>query len=404
MNTKTRHLHPWVFMILIIPFGVISGYVSVKLAYQLKQAGASVTQITALVALGLSPQMWKFCWAPVVDTTMTQKRWYILSGILCAAGIAAMGFFPATKAGLTALSMVVLLTNLASTTLGMGVESLLAYSTPDEMKGRASGWYQAGNLGGNGIGGGLGLFMVEHLPAPWMASSIVGGLCMLCCTALPAVPTPERMLKDGDMVAKLAATLKDLWQLARNRQSVLAFILCFLPIGTGAVVFSSIASEWRASADTVSLITGVLAGIISAVGCIVGGWGCDRMNRQQAYVLFGLFQACSGVAMALLPHTQPMFIVWVSVYNFTSGLAYAAFSAFVLEIIGKGAAATKYNVLASLSNVPIWYVTIIDGRAHDRWDSNGMFFTESGLAVVSAMLFIPLAMILLRRRGPSPYG
>jgi len=28
-----------------------------------------------------------------------------------------------------------------------------------------------------------------------------------------------------------------------------------------------------------------------------------------------------------------------------------------------------------------------------------MFFTESGLAVVSAMLFIPLAMILLRRRG-----
>jgi len=115
-----------------------------------------------------------------------------------------------------------------------------------------------------------------------------------CCTALPAVPTPERMLKDGDMVAKLAATLKDLWQLARNRQSVLAFILCFLPIGTGAVVFSSIASEWRASADTVSLITGVLAGIISAVGCIVGGWGCDRMNRQQAYVLFGLFQACSG--------------------------------------------------------------------------------------------------------------
>ena len=55
-----RHIHPWVFMVLIIPFGVVSGYVSVTLAYQLKQAGASVGQIAALVAIGVLPQTWTF--------------------------------------------------------------------------------------------------------------------------------------------------------------------------------------------------------------------------------------------------------------------------------------------------------------------------------------------------------
>ncbi|MGA2243492.1 MAG: MFS transporter [Verrucomicrobiota bacterium] len=400
MSTTSRHLHPWVFMVLIIPFGVVAGYVSVTLAYQLKQAGASVAQVAGLVALGMLPQTWKFFWAPVVDTTLTQKRWYLLSGALCAVGIAAMGWFPATKAGLASLSAIVFLTNLATTTLGMATESLLAYSTPDELKGHASGWFQAGNLGGLGVGGGVGLFLVERLPAPWMASCMVGLLCLLCCTALLAVPTPERMLKDGGIPAKITASLKDLWQLARNRASVLAFILCFLPVGTGAVVFPSIAGEWGASANTVTLVTGVLGGVISATGCVLGGWICDRMDRKRAYVLFGIFQAGSGVAMALLPHQQVMFILWVSVYTFTSGLAYAAFSAFVLEIIGQGAAATKYNALASLSNVPIYYMTNVDGWAHDRWNSNGMFFTESGLALASAVFFIILARIL--QRWPAP--
>ena len=161
-----HRVHPWVFMVLIIPFGVVGGYVSVTLAYQLKQAGVSVSQIATLVALGLLPQTWKFFWAPIVDLTLTQKKWYVLAAIFCASGIAAMGWFPATKTGLAALSSVVFLTSVASTFLGMAVESLLAYSTPDELRGHVAGWYQAGNLGGAGIGGGLGLFIVEWLPSP----------------------------------------------------------------------------------------------------------------------------------------------------------------------------------------------------------------------------------------------
>ena len=400
-SMSSHRIHPWVFMVLIIPFGVVGGYVSVTLAYQLKQAGASVSQIAALVALGVLPQTWKFFWAPVVDITLSQKRWYILSGLFCGLGIAAMGSFPATKTGLAALSSIVFLTSVASSVLGMSVESLLAYSTPDELRGHVSGWYQAGNLGGSGIGGGLGLFMVERLPSPWVASGIVGGLCFLCCMMLVAVPTPVRTLQKLGNLKSIIDPVKEVWQLIRNRSGILAFILCFLPIGTGAVVFPSIAGEWAASSNTVVLITGVLGGVISAVGCVGGGWICDRMDRKRAYVLFGVAQAGSGIAMALFPHTQFMFIVWVSVYTFTSGLCYAAFSAFVLEVIGRGAAATKYNALASLSNVPIYYMTDIDGWAHDRWNSAGMFFMESGLAVVSAVVFLGLVKLLLGRRAPT---
>jgi MFS family permease len=399
INAASRRVHPWVFLVLYIPFGVVPGYVSVTLAYQLKQAGATVGQVAALSALALLPHTWKFFWAPVVDSTLSQKKWYVLSALFTAGGLAATGFFPATPAGLSALSKIVFLTGLSTTFLGMAIESLLAYCAPEDKKGNASGWFQAGNLGGSGIGGGLALVLAEQYHAPAVASCAVGLLCLLCAMALVALPTPPRMARKPGFVSGAVTPLKDLWEVVRHRAGLLALILCFLPVGSGAAPFAAIADEWHASADTVALVTGLFSGLISAVGCLLGGWACDRMDRKKAYVWFGILQGASAVAMALLPRNQPMYIVWALVYTFTQGLSYAAFSAFVLEAIGKGAAATKYNALAALSNIPIYYMTTLDGWTHDRWGSAKMLFIEAGLAMASAVFFALLAKFLL---GPKP--
>jgi MFS family permease len=373
-------------MVLIIPFGVMSGYLSVPIAYHLRQAGVSVAQIAAIVALGLLPHTWKFLWAPVTDTTLSQKKWYLIGALPTALGLVLMGALPATRAGLGLLSIVTFIASAATSFLGMAVESLMAYGTSEGEKGRAGGWFQAGNLGGAGLGGGLGLWLEQRLPESWMASGIVGGLCLLCCLALFLVPTPDRSHTRVGFVRSLGDAVRDLWIVARERAGILALVLCFLPIGAAAV-----AGEWHASANSVALVTGVISGFISAAGCIAGGWICDRMDRKIAYVVFGLLQAGCAVVMAVLPRTEPMFVVWTSVYAFITGLTYAGFTAFVLEAIGKGAAATKYNVYASLSNMPIYYMTNLDGWAHDHHGSSGMLFTEAGLCVLGAVLFLGLA-------------
>jgi len=63
------HVHPWAFMVLIIPFGVVSGYLTVAIAWQLKQAGLSVEQVAGIIALSYIPHVWKFVWAPIADST-----------------------------------------------------------------------------------------------------------------------------------------------------------------------------------------------------------------------------------------------------------------------------------------------------------------------------------------------
>jgi len=70
-----------------------------------------------------------------------------------------------------------------------------------------------------------------------------------------------------------------------------------------------------------------------------------------------------------------------------TGLTYAGFSAFVLEAMGRGAAATKYNVFASLSNTPIAYMTTVDGWAHTQYGPAGMLYTEALFALGGLVLF-----------------
>jgi len=403
IDPRARPAHPFVFLILITPFGVISGYLSVAVAYLLSQASVTVEQIAGLIAVSFIPQTWKFLWAPIADTTLARKKWYVIGGIVNAVGLLAMGILPATPQSLPMLYVVAFLSNVAVTFLAMATESLMVYDTPDGEKGRVSGWFQAGNLGGGGLGGGAGLWLAQALPAPWMAGAILAMACLACCIALFFVREPPPMPRARNAIRNLALIGRDLWSVARSRAGALALLICFLPIGTGAAsgLWSAVADDWRATADIVALVTGVASGLVSAAGCFMGGWVCDRMDRKAAYGLFGVLLAICAAAMALAPRTQAMYIVFTMVYSLISGLSYAGFTAVTLEAIGQGAAATKYNLFASLSNMPIAYMTVIDGWAHTAWGAGGMLYTEAAVGVLGVGAFLVI-MGTTRRSAPAP--
>jgi MFS transporter, PAT family, beta-lactamase induction signal transducer AmpG len=89
----------------------------------------------------------------------------------------------------------------------------------------------------------------------------------------------------------------------------------------------------------------VLNGLISAVGCVIGGWGADRFGLWWAYFGSGVAIGLVAIAMAIAARTPATYAIGVLSYSLTQGLAYAAFSAMVLVAIGRGAA--SLNTLPS---------------------------------------------------------
>jgi MFS family permease len=385
-------------MVLFLPFGATSGFVSVTIAYTARQQGLGDAAIAELVAINLLPHTFKFLWAPIPDTTFSRRRWYLVSNIVSTITLIMLGLVPVRTDTTSLLKLLIFVNSFAITFLGMSVEGLLANVVTDRERGSAAGWLQAGNLGGVGVGGGAALWLAQRIGVSGAFVIAALGL-MMCSAALLKVHEPKRVSHES-ILGGLRGVIADLWHtVVRSRTGLLAMILCFLPVGSAALtgLFAAMADRWNTSADAVALFTGLLAGIVAAIGCMAGGWLSDRMDRKISYAVAGLFLAIVAVCMYLGPRSVIGYGIFTLGYQFGSGVAYGAFTGFVLEAIGRGAAATKYNVLASLSNIPIWYMTQLDGWVSERWNPGIMLLVDAASEIVGIAIFLTAAYLLLGR-------
>lgn len=384
---------PFAFFFLVLPYGISSGFVSITLPFFLTKAGFSVAAAGAIVAVGVSANLWLFLWGPLADLTFTPKRWYLIGLTTGAAAIFALSLLPFQQSAAALLTVVVFVSQVATTLVILPLGGLMAHTVPSDRKGRAAGWYQAGNLGGNGVGGGAGVWLGAHMSKE-LAGSVLGIAMLLSAVAL-YVASDVRIVSPGESFrSRMRLLARDLLAMVKMAIPLLTIFLVASPIGAGAMnnLWSAVADDWRASADVVALVTGVLNGIVAAIGCVLAGWIVDRFGRWWAYFGFGTALAFVAIAMAALARTPLVYEVGVLIYSFFVGAGYAAYSAMVVHAIGKGVASTKYAFCQSLGNLPVVYMTALNGYVHDKFGPGWMLMSEA----LAAIVFVIAGLLALR--------
>ncbi len=384
---REPHLsNPLTYLFLVLPYGISSGFCSVTLPFVLVQHGYSVAAAASVVALGLSANLWRFAGAPIVDLTLSLRSWYALGLAACFVTLLGLGLMPLRVENAVLLTVVAFLSQIGANLSIIPVGGFIAHTVAEEEKGRAAGWYQAGNLGGMGLGGGAGVWIASHY-SYFAASAVLAVVLLLAGFALRFVPEVSPF--QGETIPhRLRAMGREMFNLLRTPIGLITICLVASPIGSGAMnnLWSAVAPDWHTGANTVALVTGVLNGIVSALGCAAGGWIADRFGRWWAYFGSGIAIALVAIAMALGARNSAAFTTWVLCYAFTCGIAYASFSAVCLYATGRGAASTKYSVLSSFGNLPVVYVTALDGWAHDRSGSSGMLSFEAAIGLAAVVL------------------
>src|SRR5213595_785179 len=383
---------PFVFFFLVLPYGISSGFVSITLPFVLVGAGFSVALAASIVAIGVSSNLWRFLWGPVADLTLTARRWYLLGLGTSAATLVILALLPLQQNAVTFLMTVVFISQVAGTLIVLPVGGLMAHRVAEGAKGRAAGWYQAGNLGGNGIG----VWLASHF-----SKEIAGGglaIAMLASAAAIYFVSDVRVVANETLGERMRILWRDILSMVRAAIPLFTIVLVCSPIGASAMnnLWSAVAPDWSVTADQVALVSGVLNGVVSAIGCVIGGWVADRVGRWWSYFGSGFLMALVAIIMAVTARTPNAFSVGVLAYALTCGMAYAAFSAIVLLAIGRGAASTKYATLSSLGNLPVVYMTASDGWVHDRFGTAWMLHSEALIGIIC----IVLALVVLRWINP----
>ncbi len=376
-----------------MPTGISSGFVYVTLPYLLTHLGFSVAMAAGIVAVGASASLWRFVWGPITDLTLSLKKWFWIALLTCTTMLMLLSVTPFTLKGAAFLTIIVFISQLAGNFLLVPIGGIMANRIEESRKGTAGGWYQAGNLGGMGLGGGVGLWLASHYTITIAGITLVA-ISLLCGLVVLRIQDVKKENHSG-LRKEFAKMGKEI--LAMIKIPIVLFIICMLimPIGTGAAsnLWSAIAGDWKTDADTVALVTGILSGLVSSLGCVVGGYIADRFGTWIAYLGAGLVCAAVTLIMALMPLEPYVYVGGVLAYAFGLGLINAAFTYVILYAVGKRNAATKYSLLSSLGNIPVIYMTAFEGGAHDQFNSHYMLLAETGIGV----LFVVICVFILNR-------
>ncbi|HZS36538.1 MAG TPA: MFS transporter [Polyangia bacterium] len=400
-DNKPTHSPTWLFGVTYIPFGIVGGFCGTTMPFLARKAGVEVEGIGWFGLATMIPPMLQFLYAPIIDLGPRRKHWLILVTVLGAACIAAALMMP-LPARIPEFLALAVAGQLISGLVGSCNGGILAQTLPDRLRGQAGGWMNTGNLGGAALGTWVAIKMTEHGFSPTVLGLTVAAMMIVPSLAALSIIESEREKRPAAEV--FGSMVREVWRTAKSRPGWTGILLCISPVGSAALVnvFGGLAKDFHATDGMVAFVNGPASAVLTAIGSLLGGYLCDRLHRRWAYVASGALTTLCGLGMMAFPLSPTNYAVGVSVYLFVSGICYAAFSAVVLEAVGRAGsgASTQYTLFTSAGNAAIGYVAWLDTRFNHVWGPKAPLITDAMLNVVGIAMFLTI-FYLLRDKGEA---
>lgn len=395
-----RYAPVWLTGLTNAVFGMYGGIVVISVPQLLSARRVPETTIAAMTAVMLSPGFWTFLVSPVLDVHFS-RRWYCIVTAALAAALLIIALLNLDNLALVEGLIVAgfFFANLYQSALG----GWLASITTAEAERKLSVWVTIGNIGAGGAMAALTGQLMRNLPPAW-AAFLVGGAVLLPTAVFPWMksPGPDRRLA-GESFRQFFG---EILALCRQRQVLIAIVLFITPTATFSLTnfLSGIGHDYGASPGFVSWIggVGVLAGGIA--GCLFFRLIDHLLPLRLLYLAIAAVGAVFTLALLLLARTPGTFAIALMGENVFQALGITAGVAIAFETIGRSnpLAATTYCLMISASNVPIFYMLLVDGWGYGRAGIIGSFLVDAGCSLLSALLLGALLVGFGGRVTPKP--
>ena len=404
-RAASRGLPPaWLFGVAAMPYGSFNGVAAVALPFLLRRDGMPVSRIAAIEALVQAPAIWYVLWAPVVDFGLLRRTWIVLLSFVSGASTAVALGLTTHNEWRTATALFVI-ASAFNQPVSSALGALVASVMPDASRGRAAGWSQAGILCAGVVAGGLTIWISGRLPRPAIGMILA---LLIVGPGLAALLVPEADSMRARVGPQLSRMWKEIAATLKRKEAWLGFVFFLSPVGAGALMnlFAGVAPDFHASTGDVVGVAAI-GGLMMAAGALLSGFVLDRTNRWRIYPLAGLLSALSTAGMVVAPLRPITYFLGAAAYAFSTGVAYAAFMALALQLLGSESAAsgTRFTLFTAAVNVPVVYMLRLDGLGHAHFGARGMLAAD-GLAnlVFAVLLFVLLVRVRLPRLRPGLTG
>jgi hypothetical protein len=275
---------------------------------------------------------------------------------------------------------------------GAACGGLMASMVPHELKARASGVYQAGNMGGGALGGGGLILLSSHVGRTTL------GVVSAIVVFLPALGSfwidepPVESVAGAGLRERLGAIGLEFKTTFLRWAALPSLLLLMSPLGSGGAIglLTGVASDYGLSGNQTAWLNGIGGGLLTAAGALLVALVPPKVDIRLTYIVLGAANALAIGVLCVAP-TRPMtYLVGSVLYQLTVGACWAVFTAVVLQVVG-GAGKTcgsRYAIAVSLGSLPVAYMTAVDGLGAKWWGTRGLAGIDMAVSLVAAGGFL----------------
>ena len=388
------------------------------LSFRLREAGIDRSTIGYLSWVGLA-YAFKWVWAPLVDRlpipyfTMRlgrRRSWLLLAQVMVILGLVGMAISDPRQT-LGPVVWCALLVAVGSATQDIALDAFRIESAQPSHQAALAASYQTGYRLAM-IWAGAGVLWVAawvqgdnsagYVQEAWqtaymvMAASMAVGLftVLISKEPVPAALPPARNVREwlqGALVEPFADFIKRYhWQAVLILSLIAVYRISDVVMGIMANPFYVDMGYTKAEVATVTKVYGVL---MTLLGAFVGGVMALRWGVMRILMLGAILSALSNLLFAWLSghgHDVQALILVVSADNLSSGIASAAFIAYLSSLTNIQYSATQYALLSSMM---LLLPKFIAGFSGDFVNAHGYadFFNATALLGMPVLSLVALA-------------
>ena len=389
------------------------------LSFRLREAGIDRSTIGYLSWVGLA-YGFKWVWAPLVDrlpipglTPLLGRRrsWLLLSQLVVVAGLVGMALADPRQA-LGPIVWCALAVAFGSATQDIALDAFRIESADANQQAALAATYQTGyrlamiwagagvlwiaaraEVTGADAGYQNGAWQAAYLV---MAASMAVGVVTVLFSREPAPVALPPAKNAADWIR--GAVVEPFADFLRRYGAQAVLILALIAVyRISDVVMGIMANPFYVdmgfTKDEVAAVTKVYGVIMTLVGAFVGGVLSMRLGVMRVLMLGAVLSAASNLLFAWLAghgHDVTALIAVVSADNLASGIASAAFIAYLSSLTNVSYSATQYALFSSMM---LLLPKFIAGFSGDFVDAYGYahFFTSTALLGLPVLLLVVLA-------------
>ena len=394
------------------------------LSFWLREAGIDRTTIGYLSWVGLA-YAFKWVWAPLVDRMPIplltrwlgrRRSWLLLAQLAVMAGLVAMSFND-PKLALQPVVWGALAVAFGSATQDIALDAFRIESADVDRQAALAAAYQTGyRLAMIWAGAGVlwlaaraevvGLASYQH--GAWQTAYLVMAASMslgMLTVLLSPEPLRRPMPVAKNAVEWLHGALVEPFSdfLTRYGRQALLILALIAIYRISDVVMGIMANPFYVdmgyTKDEVAAVTKIYGVIMTLVGAFIGGVLSMRLGVMRVLMLGAILSAASNLLFAwlgTLGHDVTALIFVISADNLSSGIASAAFIAYLSSLTNVNYSATQYAIFSSVMLLAPKFLAGYSGRYVDAFGYQYFF-------VATAMLGVPvLLLVWLASRVKQP--